>query len=357
MYKVLTVTDSQAWQDYLKRLSVVGDEPYVQAEYLRLYETETAYAQCFVYERGESLAMYPYLKSKVDPQGVLGVGVAGDYYDIEGAYGYNGMLFNTDDLNFRQEVSHAFMQYCAQENIIVEWVRLNPLLGQSAKAEHWQLEKVSQNVIVDLMMDEDIRFNQSYLHCVRKNINQALKSGITIKSIDGGDMNESWLKAFVEVYHHTMDRRDSDKKFYFDQEFWHGLAKGLASQSLFVFALKDQKVVSCELVLLGKRNAYSFLGGTLEEFQSLRANNLLKHELIGNLKNRGLKYYCIGGGRQANDGIFRYKAGFAKEGIVDFYIGKAIHDPVVYQQFCAAWDRKYPQKIKTYGKFFLKYRF
>ena len=63
----------------------------------------------------------------------------------------------------------------------------------------------------------------------------------------------------------------------------------------------------------------------MELLKLVQAPNL-KHEIIIYLKTKGVKYFCLGGGATVNDGIYKYKKSFSKDGNVDFYIGKKIYN-------------------------------
>ena len=78
--------------------------------------------------------------------------------------------------------------------------------------------------------------------------------------------------------------------------------------------LSEGRVVSTELVFVAAEHVYSFLGGTLTEALELRANDLLKHEIIRWARDAGRKTFVLGGGYGAADGIFRYKLSFAPKG-------------------------------------------
>jgi len=70
----------------------------------------------------------------------------------------------------------------------------------------------------------------------------------------------------------------------------------------------------------------------------------------------GIKKFCLGGGTSPADGIFKYKQTFAKAGIVDFYIGKKIHNRPVYDRLCEQWATTFPDQAEKYSQYFLKYR-
>ncbi len=353
-HKVLTTNDRGEWQKALESMPSEAQDFYFLPQYYALYEKEGVAAQCFVFTNNQRMVMYPYLKTSLEY--LSWAQLTQRYYDIEGAYGYNGILTNSSDALFLKEFYVAFENFCRQEHIIAEFLRINPLLRNYMAIEHLQLKHVNNNIALDLSVSMEDIWLKSYAHCVRKNVHKAQESGVTIEIILGQDMGFQRMDEFIDIYYHTMDRRQTSKSYYFTKEYFLKIARDLGQNSLFVFALSEGKAISCELIVIGKGIGYSFLGGTLEECQQQRPNNLLKHAAIEALKNKGLHYYFLGGGRQPGDGIFRYKQTFAKDGEVNFHIGQKVHDQKVYDYLCSRWEKEFPQKKDDHAGFFLKYK-
>ena len=55
-----------------------------------------------------------------------------------------------------------------------------------------------------------------------------------------------------------------------------------------------------------------------KSYYYLSPNDYLKVEIIKYLKNKQFEYFCLGGGYEKNDGIFKFKKKYSKN-IVDFY--------------------------------------
>ena len=95
---------------------------------------------------------------------------------------------------------------------------------------------------------------------------------------------------------------------------------------LLAHAVGGGKVLSSEMLLLGARTAYFYLGGTLAEAFASRPNDLLKHESFLKCREMGLKRFVLGGSYKAEDGLLRFKKSFAPGGEVPFRVGVAVHD-------------------------------
>ncbi|MDE2028087.1 MAG: GNAT family N-acetyltransferase [Candidatus Omnitrophica bacterium] len=351
---ILTLEDRERWIKYLGMLPEGKQDVYLGPDYYALYQTPEKRVECFFAEEGGKVFLYPYLKTHINR--AVDFELDGDFYDIEGAYGYNGFAVSDDDADFSRRCAGIFAQYCSRERIVAEFMRLNPLWPMPGAESWWDLKPAKKNVYVDLTLSPEDLWMDSYEHCVRKNVNKARQMGVEIRSYEGRDMDESLLGEFLNIYHHTMERNNSGADYFFSQDYFRKVCSLLPRQSLFFFAYLNGQPVSCELVLISKKNAYSFLGGTLQQAQASRPNNLLKHELILHLQSLHLERYLLGGGKSENDGIFGYKKTFSKKGVLDFSIACKVCDHNAYEEICRLWREKFPSKQAEYANYFLKYR-
>lgn len=184
------------------------------------------------------------------------------------------------------------------------------------------------NVVVRDLRIADDRLLAEYKHKVRKNINRARGHGLRVER----DLHGSRLDAFVSIYRETMQRVGADPWYQFGDTFFEKAAKMLRDGLLSLFhVLDNDAVVSSELVATaGGSRAYSFLGGTSEAGMHRRANDLLKHEMFRNLRDRSFDEFWLGGGKEPEDGIYRYKLSFAPEGAVPSWGSCLIHDDRAY---------------------------
>lgn len=354
-YQVFDLAQKSIWKEYLNNLPEKLQDIYFTPEYYELYENDSVKPECFIYQENNNILLYPYLKTHINS--VIKFTLEAEYYDIEGAYGYNGFIANTKDGGFLDRFADTFQDFCKKNNVIAEFTRFNPLLNNHTLARHMDITIENKNIVVDLTKTEDEIWRNSYEHAARKNIAKANRSGLTVKSFMGCEIEREWLNKFMNIYFLTMDRNKAENFYYFRDSYFSDICNSLGNNSIFIFSLLDSTVVSCELVLFGKTNAYSFLGGTLSEYYPLRPNNLLKHELIRKLKNLGLSNYCLGGGSKPGDGIYRYKKTFSKKEIIDFYIGKRVYNERVYDSICNNWKERFPKKEKQYRTYLLKYKY
>ena len=348
-YKVLTLADLDLWQSYMERLPPRLRHVFFTPSYYALYARKDRVPRCFIFTDADKLAVYPFLQSVLTSDGRR-------YTDMEGAYGYNGAVANAHDEGFATAFADALGAFCREERVVAEFVRVDPVVQKDLLCGHLQLTAVNRNVIVDLRLSEEELWMSSYEHCVRKNVNKAKTMGVSVRVLGGEEMSDADLRSFAGIYRHTMERNGSAGEYYYEEGYFKDVCGKLGRNSSFYFASLDGRDISCELVLTGGDTGYSFLGGTLAEAQEARPNSILKDHLIRDLKRKGFTYYCIGGGKALDDGIFKYKKTFARNGTVDFYIGTRVHDRQAYDALCRDWEQRFPEKKVACGRMFLRYK-
>lgn len=122
MYKIniLGISDKSRWNDYLKLIPSKAQDIYFTPEYYSLYQNYgDGEARCFVYEKDSNIAMYPYLMNAISP---LGYALDKEYYDIQGAYGYNGLIASTEDVGFITEFWSLFDAWCKEDDNVAEFM-------------------------------------------------------------------------------------------------------------------------------------------------------------------------------------------------------------------------------------------
>jgi lipid II:glycine glycyltransferase (peptidoglycan interpeptide bridge formation enzyme) len=184
------------------------------------------------------------------------------------------------------------------------------------------------NVVVSTTISADEQW-RTYEHKVRKNVNKARRNGCAVVRQD----DAVGTSRFHTIYEETMNRRGAADRYLFSHDFFAGLATDLRGNCGF-YLVYDQKgeAISAELVLTSDQWSYSFLGGTRSDFFHLAPNDLLKHRVIDDTRERGAAGFVLGGGLTPNDGIFRYKRSFAPTGVVGFRTARMVLDAAAYER-------------------------
>lgn len=350
-FEILTSKDTDKWNDLIRGIPSNQRDIYFTPEYYTLYEDlGDGAAQCYVFRKNDKVLLYPFLLNSVNK---LGYDLPDQYYDIQGAYGYNGVLTTDQSPDFISKAFKGFDNHCAKQNIIVEFLRINPLLPNPlASRSAFSLVYDRENVRVDLK--NGFTESEEFEYSTMKNIRKAISSGLKCRFVYGSDISDKDLVDFIRIYHHTMERNNADKYYYFNNDYFQNIARKLGKSALFTFVGLNEHMIASELVLLGNSVAYSFLGGTLKEFYEYRPNDFLKAEVIRFLKNINLDFFLLGGG---SEGVLRYKKSFSKNGIIPFYFGKRIHNVNVYNEVIRQWSDINPEKTDKFKSMVLCYRF
>lgn len=350
-YQVFGLEDREHWLEELEYLGSPGPDLFYRPEYCGLFRS-VGEARLFVYRVGDTSVIYPFLLRKVNHiQGLKGK-LKQELYDITSPYGYGGPLALTGvDRGDLHNFYRCFTAYCANNNIISEFIRFHPLLGNHRLLERYvKVERVSPVICIDLGKSEE-EIWQGYERNNRKNINKAYREGLEVIL----EETTAHFNDFISIYHDTLARNGAGRFYFFNGDFYEHIHKELKGNFLYAHTIKDNRVISTELLLYNDNYIHSFLGGTLEQFFNYRPNNILKHEVIKWAKKRGIKYFLLGGGYRGGDGIYRFKRSFAPDGHLDFYIGKIVHNHEAVSMLENMMESRKPRESEGYFPVYRRY--
>lgn len=349
--QLLSLNDKDLWGDYIKRLPIDQQDVYFTPEYYSLYENYgDGEALCFVYEEDENIALYPFLKNSINK---LGYNLDDEYFDIQGAYGYNGMITSSKDENFIERFHIAFSHYCEDNNIVAEFTRFHPLLS------NYQYASVNCKVLMDrktvavntYMSIEDIWKNQIQVDN-RNKIKKALKNNLEFIA----DFDFEYMNSFIRLYKMTMDKLSANYYYYFSENYFKEFELAYRNNGSFIGVVKhNDTVVSAALFMYKGIYGHYHLAGSNKDYLKMYPNNLLLFGAINKLKDNGVNIYHLGGGTTSSDddSLLKFKSYFGKN-INDFRIGKTIHNDTVYENIISQWKNKFPEsyeknKVKLLG--------
>lgn len=322
MLKEIDITESVKWDEVVR--SFVNYDVFYLNSYSKAFQQQGDGTPVLIYyENGKERAINVIMKRDVALdkhfQGILD---SNQYFDISTPYGYGGFLCET---SMTKQMVREYENYCLDKNYISEFVRFS-LGSDYIKFYTGICQTQSHNVIrsLELPMDEILI---DFEHKVRKNLKRADKNHLEIKI----DESAQTLEGFLEIYYNTMSRNEAKAEFFFPKNFFETLNQ-MIQNTVYFHVLFEGKIIASELVLYGKNNCYSFLGGTDKDYFHLRPNEFLKFHIIKWAKEKNLKSFVLGGGYGSDDGIFQYKKSLAPHGIVDFYTGKKVFNHKVYQE-------------------------
>lgn len=323
---------------------------YFLPEYSYLFELNgDGKAHCFVYYQSEKeVVIYPFLKRQINKMKDFS-DISEDLFDITSPYGYGGYLRNNENIDIEKFYA-VFSDYCRQNNIISEFVRFHPLLKNHAYCpKQVNLVNWNETVFIDLTVDGEelfYNFNQKRRNRIRK----AQKMGIKI--IEDIDMNH--LQTFYDIYTQTMQYVAAKEYFTFSKEWFEKMIDLFKPKIALFHAILESKVIASGIFIWHENIIQYKFSGISVETRHLPANCLLIYEVALWAKERGIKYFHLGGGLTQNDDLFKFKSHFSHDR-GQYFLGTVIHNPEIYRYLEMQITEKKPvQSLNT--NFFPAYR-
>lgn len=350
-YKVLTLKDAEEWNKFLHKLPTEQQDIYFTPEYYSLYQNNgDGEALCFVYEENGNIALYPFLKNSIN---ALGYKLDKEYFDIQGAYGYNGIVSSSKDKLFIYQFHKCFDQFCDENNIVAEFCRFHPLLNNYIlAANQMQVFFDRKTVYFDLHKERE-ELISDFQRTTRKQIRRAKERfGIEVNICN---YPLDYIDSFYDIYSQTMDKVKSTPYLYFNKAYFKEL---FSIPNLVLFQAKMQDVTIAYISSFYSNNFFhGHLGGSQKDYLKSYVNDLLYYEMMLYAKDKGYKYLHVGGGNTSdeNNSLLMFKMNFSKS-LADFYIGKKVHDQGIYNQVVAQWKENFSESYEHNRVKLLGYR-
>jgi hypothetical protein len=354
-YRILKLKDEAEWIRLLSMLPVEQQDVYFTPQYYYLYEqNREGMAQCFVFSENGELALYPFLINSIND---LGYELDKLYYDIQGAYGYNGIITSSHEKAFIENFYKAFEQYCIKANIVAAFVRFHPFLdNQTVFFPDTDIIMDRVTVAIDLTKDYSQIWETEYSSANRNMVRKAYRLGYKIQIVE--KPSEKNLAAFIELYIANMQKVNAEKYYYFSEEYYKSMFNSLPDNSVLFNVLNLNYEIICSSIFFRSANYfhYHLSGRSINADNSV--NNFLIDKAVEYAKANGAKYLHLGGGRSSmeNDLLLKFKKSFSKC-IIPFFIGKKIYNQEVYDKVVDQWGMQNPEKKEKYKNVLLKYRF
>ena len=338
---------TETWNQYLDLIPTEQQDLYFREEYVRLYETDSEKACCFVYQDGNSIMLFPFLRREFQFKG-------NTYYDFETAYGYGGPISNDHSYTFITAALEAMSEKALSENFVCGFVRFHPLL------ENWDyFEKVGRLIMdrktIAIDLSEGIEATwMNEIHTKNRNvIKKGEKNGLEFIV----DEDFAYLTEFEDLYNSTMDKLEADGFYYFDPSYYDQLKNTI--QNRFLGIVKHEvKVVAGAIFFYQLPYGHYHLAGSDKSALKLSPNNYLLWEAAKELTRRGVKHFHLGGGTDGSEenSLYQYKRKFSKHEY-QFALGKMIFNPSLYEDICAEWAAANPEKADKMKNILLKYKY
>jgi hypothetical protein len=351
-FRIIDLHDQCKWKRYFQRLPYEQQDIYFTQEYYQLYEDlGDGKAQCFVFERDGEIALYPYLLNSINE---LGFDLGQKYFDIQGAYGYNGVISSSYEADFISFFFSAFNEYVFNNNIVAEFVRFHPIIKNHIFSVNMDVIEDRETTVLDLTKDYDFIWNSCYSGINRNMIRKAIKNNISI-SISNLDSD---YQLFFDIYLQTMKNIGVEKYYYFSEKYFMNIKRLLLNNHKLILAKKNNEVICAMILMVRGKFAHYHLLGRKKEFSNTGVNNLILDEAIKIAIHENCAIFHFGGGatKAKNDTLLKFKSNFSKNRLT-FYVGKKIHNLKIYNEIIMQWGEKNPEKKELYKNMILKYRF
>ena len=315
------------------------DDTYYLNEYISIYLQEGEELFDFRYEEGHNFLVNKTIKRPIKK---IGNKIINDgFYDLESAYGYGGFLTNSSNEVFLSKAFKCYAQRCKEENIISEFVRFHPFNDFPLEHKKYLDFNIYDRDVVVISLTDDIL--SSYTSKVRNTIKRASEKVTISKSIN--------IDKFIELYNITMKKNNASDFYFFNKELFENLY-ALNEVELYEVIFENQ-IIAMAFFMEGSDLLHYHLSANNETSYKLNANYALLYALSKIAKERGKKYFILGGGSTPldDDPLFKFKKKFSKE-TKPFYISGKIYNQEIYDKYLNIWEEQSKKNVR----YFLKYR-
>jgi hypothetical protein len=337
-FKILTLKDKEEWNKYLALLPVEQQDVYYTPEYYQLYEENgDGKANCFLFEKDGKIALYPYLINSVNKLGYL---FDEEYFDTQGAYGYNGVVASSYDEKFIEDFYLEFDKYCREKNIIAEFTRFHPLIN------NYIFSKNNLNIITDritVYIDLSQEYEEIWLKQYSSKNRNKIRKGRKCYSLEIGRSGVD-LVEFKKMYYNTMNKVCAEDYYYFNEDYFQNI---IDNNCFLLYAVdKDTKKTEAGLLLLKYSNySHYHLSGRSLECKNNSVTNFLIDEAVKLSIHEKSHFLHLGGGATTSneDSLLSFKKSFSKNESF-FKIGTRIHNEAIYNKVCSVWENEYKKE-------------
>ena len=339
---VYDLTRSEEWDDIVR--SFKDYDTYWLSGYVKAFAIHgDGEPLLFFYEEEETRGINVVMKRDVakDPRFAEKI-PEGKYFDFATPYGYGGWLIEGEET---EGLFAAYERKAAKMGAISEFVRFHPMIqNQTACEGAYDVVPLGEVVHMDLTSPEVIWSNITSKN--RNVIRKAIKNDVKIYSGRYPEIYET----FRVIYNGTMDKDEADPYYYFGKEFYESVLNDLPENAQVFYAVKEDVVIAAAIFLAANGRMNYHLSGSLREYSSLAATNLMlyKAALWGCV--HGYRTLHLGGGvGSGEDGLFKFKRAFFRGDLNRFHIGRKIFLPETYDELVG-------KREPTDSGFFPKYR-
>lgn len=345
MLTVYTLTEAAQWDTAVR--SFQNYDVYYLSGYVKAFQLHgDGEPLLFLYEGDGLRGINAVMRRDIakDPH-FAGKLPEGKYFDFATPYGYGGWLLEGE--GDKAPLFAAYENWCRDGAVVSEFVRFHPVLkNQESARGSYEIVALGGTVAMDLSSPEAVWANLTSKN--RNVIRKAKKNGLRVYQGRYPEIYET----FREIYNATMDKDRADKYYYFAPAFYESVLNDLPQNAQVFYAQAEDGTVAAAIMLVANGRMNYHLSGSRREFQHLAPTNLLLYEAALWGCANGCKSLHLGGGvGSGEDSLYRFKKAFYRGGPLQFYIGRKIFLPEVYEELTALRT-----DLPEDGGFFPRYR-
>jgi hypothetical protein len=274
--------------------------------------------------------------------GIAGTGLR----DASSPYGYGGPVSTTHDAAFTGAAWNAYCEWMRAQNVVVEYVRFHPVLGN----ERDYVGRVSENrqvVCVDLAAGD---VAAGYASRLRQTLKKSVRAGLVYEEVP----LQAHVRGFGAFYREAMGGIGADPFFLFDDAYFEGLAQGGSAKLGIGRRPSEGDWLAAALFLDGCGVREYHLAATTEEGRLLAASSFVLHESAMSAQRCGMKMLYLGGGTdtRADNALLFFKGAFSPLRLA-YRTGSNVFQPQAYdalkERFAADWQA-HPERPIFYRK-------
>ena len=325
MLSIYTLNENTKWDEIVKTFKDY-DVYYLSGYTKAFYLHGDGQPLLFFYEGEGIKAINVVMKRDVSNDEHFSNLEKNKYFDLTTPYGYGGWLIEGD--GSLQHMISEYKTWCKNNDIISEVIRFHPVIKNQDRVRGiYDVMDLGNTIAINLDSEDYIwdNFTSKNRNVIRK----AIKNNVQIKQ--AFDVNI--LNAFKDVYNQTMNRDNADNYYYFNDEFYGSILNDLKDNANVFYAEYENKIIAASIMLKAGDKLSYHLSGSLKEYGSLAATNLLLYETAKWGSNNGYKTLHLGGGvGSKEDNLYSFKKAFNKNEGLQYSIGKMIFDQDKYDE-------------------------
>jgi hypothetical protein len=330
---IVPASDRDQWLAWMRRAG--ADDVYYLPEYHRLYDFQGVECLAYAVSAGGECLFHPFLLRPVARVGALAAPPG--LNDIETVYGYSGPVATTTAPDFLAEAWQGFEAWCAERNVVCEFIRFSPLLRSERFASAQTEVSLDRETVEIRLAGGEEALWQGYESTQRNRVRKALRRGLACReaSLDDG------LATFRDLYEGTMQRAGATGFYFFPDAYYRDLQRTMADCTKLFVVTNGDVPIAAGLFFTSGRTLHYHLGASREDALPLAPNNLLFHQVSLWGQQHGFARLHLGGGRSkaADDALLRFKKRFSPH-VLAFHIGRRIQHPERYAMLGDLWQEQ-----------------